>query len=65
MKLTKFVTVYVLQGNYGSGWEDLTCDVDRPKVYNNLLDYRENEGTYPLRIVTKKVLRDNYNTGNF
>ena len=45
----KFNYLYVLQGDYGYGWEDLTC-VDKSEddagksIRGYLKDYRENEG---------------------
>ena len=60
----KYIEVRVLQGNYGSGWDDL-CEYEIPedweeakKVYKEIRDdvkaYRENEPQYPHRVVSRK-----------
>jgi hypothetical protein len=36
--------MYVLQGYYGSGWEDLTASDDQDEIERDLQAYRENEG---------------------
>ena len=35
---------FVLQGNYGSGWDDLTSEETRKAAREQLKCYRENEG---------------------
>lgn len=42
--MNKYTYLYVLQGNYGHGWEDLTASTKRREVSDNLKEYRENEG---------------------
>lgn len=46
--------MYVVQGNYGSGWEDLTASDDRKETLLDLYTYDSNEPQYPHRIVTRK-----------
>ena len=48
MKLTKFVKVFVVQGNYGygHGWEDECCSVDRKEAQEDLKSYSVNS-PYP------------------
>lgn len=59
--MRKFDYLYVLQGDYGHGWEDLTAeDKGEPgalrRIKASLREYRENEGgTY--RIVSRRELR--------
>jgi hypothetical protein len=60
-KPTKYEYLYVLQGNYGYGWEDLTA---AEKTYEGLKEiksdrkaYRENEPGTPLRVIERRVLR--------
>lgn len=49
MKRNKFIYLYVLQGHYECGWEDLTASESMREVKENCKDYRENEGgTYRI-----------------
>lgn len=59
MKANKYSYLYVLQGLYSMGWEDLTASEQnnegRNEIRQNLKDYRENEGgTY--RIIKRREL---------
>lgn len=49
--------VKVLQGNYGSGWDDLvTYELDdRESLKRDRKDYDENEPNVPHRIITRRV----------
>lgn len=42
--------VWVLQGDYGQGWEDLTAESSREEILNRKAEYVENEPHTPLRI---------------
>ena len=66
MKLTKFVKVFVVQGNYGygDGWEDECCSVDRKEAREDLKSYRVNS-PYPSRMIARRVTRENYDAGTF
>ena len=61
---TKFVNVNVVQGNYGQGWEDECCSIDRKEAREDLKSYRENS-PYPSRLIRRRVRREDYETGNF
>lgn len=63
MKLTKYVKVFVVQGNYGY-WEDECCSTDRKEAREDLKSYRTNS-QYPSRMITRRVLREKYETGEF
>ena len=41
--------IYVIQGNYGSGWEDITAELTRSEILARLREYRENEPQYAHR----------------
>ena len=41
-RINKFLYLYVLQGHYLFGWEDLTESENRAEVRANLKEYREN-----------------------
>ena len=65
-KLTKWVKVYIIQGFYGNGtgWEDEAADTSYLKAKQNLKEY-QNNSTYPSRLITRRVLRSEYISGNF
>ena len=46
---------YVVQGNYGYGWEDLTASDDQSEAKNDLKAYRENETGVPHRLITRRI----------
>lgn len=70
MKLTKYVNVLVLQGNYGSGygWEDEASYLADREGWKEAREdrkaYRENSPGM-VRIIKRRVLRANYENGNF
>ena len=55
----KYITVYVIQQHYGSGWEDVTQE----ELYNEARDrrkeYRTNT-THPTRLIRRKELNPLY-----
>jgi hypothetical protein len=53
--MNKYTYLFVLQGNYGYGWEDLTASENRKEVRDNLKDYRDNEGG-SYRIIQRREL---------
>lgn len=63
-KLTKWVKVFIIQGNYGQGWEDECAETDRIEARNRLREYRENS-PYPSRRISRRVLRSDFESGNF
>lgn len=46
---------FAVQGNYGQGWEDVTCEDTRPEARARLKEYRENEPQYNHRLITRRV----------
>ena len=46
--------VYVIQGNYGNGWDDLTQSSSYKEAKADLKSYDENE-SYPHRLITRRV----------
>lgn len=63
--LTKYVKVYVVQGNYGSGFEDLTAHDTFGEAKKERKVYDENERNYPHRVIGRRVLRSDYEKGNY
>ena len=57
MRRNKFVYLYVLQGDYGYGWEDLCASEDRREVRRDLRDLQENEGGC-YRIIQRRELNN-------
>jgi hypothetical protein len=52
----KYEYLFVLQGHYGQGWEDLCASESSAEVRQNRKEYRENEGgTY--RIIQRREPR--------
>ena len=45
--------LYVVQGNYGHGWEDLTASTDYKEARDDLRDYRQNEPG-PHRLIKRR-----------
>ena len=41
---TKYLYLWILQGDYGQGWEDLCASKSFREIRDNLKDYRKNEG---------------------
>ena len=61
MKTRKHEYMYVLQGCYSEGWEDLSATEYTPsgrkEVYSDLKAYRENEhGQY--RVIRRRVKKE-------
>lgn len=46
--------LYVVQGNYGDGWEDVYSSEDREEAKARLKEYEENETEYSHRFIIKR-----------
>lgn len=57
--MNKFHYLWIVQGYYGHGWEDLTCGT-WTEAKQNLNDYRENENV-PFRLIQRRVLKEGIN----
>ncbi len=55
----KFITAFIIQGNYGQGWEDETEEATLREAKAQLKAYRENS-QYPSRLVRRKVENPDY-----
>jgi hypothetical protein len=53
-KARKTKEVFVIQGNYGQGWEDVTEEEKFSEAKARLKEYDENE-SYPHRRITRRV----------
>lgn len=61
-KQPKYEYLYVLQGNYGYGWEDLIATEQNSQGLREIKgyakDYRENERGVPFRVIQRRVPRN-------
>lgn len=55
--MNKYTYLYVLQGAYGQGWEDLTASVTHQEIHDDLGTYRDNEGGV-YRVIHRRELND-------
>jgi len=61
-KQNKYEYLFVLQGYYGYGWEDLTASLDKREMRSDMKAYRDNEkGVY--RIIERRELNPEYRGG--
>lgn len=63
-KISKYQEVYIVQGNYGSGWDDLTGSTNFKEARAELKIYNANEPS-PHRLVTRRALRSDVEQGKF
>jgi hypothetical protein len=50
----KYEYLFVVQGNYGYGWEDLISSEDYREARARLKDYRDNEKKYSHRLIQRR-----------
>jgi len=60
----KTVDMWFVQGNYGSGWEDLTAHTTRFEAEDELKVYDANE-SYPHRKISRRIKKEDYHKGNY
>jgi len=53
----KYEYLFVVQGNYGYGWEDLISSEDYREARARLKDYRDNEKEYSHRMIQRREKR--------
>jgi hypothetical protein len=51
----KYVYLFMLQGQYGQGWEDITAEETHKEARARLKEYLENEGG-SYRIINRREL---------
>lgn len=49
-----YTKAYVVQGDYGVGWEDVTEEETRPEGLARLREYRENSPEFPHRLILRR-----------
>ena len=55
----KYEYLWIIQGNYGNGWEDLTAETNWKECRVNLKLYRENDPA-PIRVIRRRELNPAY-----
>ena len=55
----KHITEFVIQGNYGQGWEDETSEETYSAAKKQLRAYQQNS-PYPCRLIRRKVENPDY-----
>ena len=58
MYVRKTEDVWVLEGNYGYGWEYILTEYTRKEGKARLREYRENQPQYPVRLTKKRVKKE-------
>lgn len=48
-----------IYGNYGFGFEHVTCEVTRKEAITNLKAYRENEPGISFKVIKNRVRKEN------
>lgn len=55
---TKYDYEYIIQGNYGHGWEDLTAHETRRDAVDEKRVYDANETQYRHRVIFRRTLKE-------
>jgi hypothetical protein len=50
--------LFVIQSNYGYGWEDTTASNCRKEMMSNLKNYRINQPKYAHRLIKRREERE-------
>lgn len=60
-RINKYCYLFVVQGNYGYGWEDLTASESYKSAIADLRAYRKNDNyAVGLRIIKRRELNPKY-----
>jgi len=46
---------YIIQGNYGQYWEDVTCEDNKKDAKERLKEYHENKPEYMHKLIKRRV----------
>lgn len=57
----KTVVEYVIQGDYGTGWEDVCYYDNKNEAYCDIQEYRKDGYKASYRIIQRRVPNPNYN----
>ena len=53
-RVNKYLYLWIVQGFYGYGWEDLTASEKYSEARANLRDYQTNEIDVPHRLIKRR-----------
>lgn len=59
--MNKYIYLYVVQGHYSYGWEDLTQSEDRSEARADLKAYQNNELGVAHRLIKRRELNNDQN----
>ena len=59
MKVNKYIYSYILQGNYGYGWDDLTSSDTLREAKQDKKIYMDNDRA-PFRIIQRREINQNF-----
>lgn len=59
----KTVKTWIVQGDYGSGWEDVTAEETHSDGRRALRDYRDNDPRHAYRLIVRYEPNDLYQGG--
>lgn len=59
----KTIKTWIVQGDYGSGWEDVTAEETYGDGRRALRDYRDNDPTHAHRLIVRYEPNDLYQGG--
>lgn len=62
MKARKFDYLFVVQGNFGQGWEDCAASLSRRESMRDLRAYRINDPGFAYRIIARREIRRDYSS---
>jgi len=54
----KTIDLWIVQGNYGQGWEDVTSSESYKEARQDLKDYIENDKFFSYRLILKRVKKE-------
>ncbi len=58
MRERKTEDEWIVQGNYGYGWEDLTAEASEREGRERLHEYQDNEKHAQHRLIKRRVKKD-------
>ena len=58
MYVRKTVDSWLLEGNYGCGWEYILTEYTSSEGIARLKEYRENQPEYPVRLIKKRERKE-------
>lgn len=54
----KTIDLWIVQGNYGQGWKDVTSSESYKEARQDLKDYIENDKIFSYRLILKRVKKE-------